>query len=199
MFEWIVSVIEAGGYAGIFFLMVLENIFPPIPSELIIPLAGFSAAQNGLSLPGVIVVATLGAVVGSLPWYMLGRGFGLRRIKALSARYGRLLTVSPSEIDAAEVWFLRRGHFAVLFGRLVPTVRTLISVPAGVARMPFNTFLLYSTIGSAIWTSTLAIAGYLLESQYESVAGYVGVLSDAVVVGIVLIYIYRVVTFRKEA
>jgi len=198
MFQWTLHIIETGGYFGIFLLMVLENIFPPIPSEVVIPLAGFASAQGELHIALVILVATCGAVVGAIPWYLLGRLFGVRRLKRLSVRYGRLLTLSPVDIDHAQEWFHCHGQKAVLFGRLIPTIRTLISVPAGLARMKLSTFLLYSFIGSAAWTSILALLGYLLESQYDQVAEYLNPVSNAVVALIVAVYLYRVVTFRTN-
>lgn len=198
MFDWILYIIESGGYGGIFFLMVLENVFPPIPSEVILPLAGFAAAKGNLHVVAVALVATCGAVIGCLPWYVLGRLFGSRRLKRLSARYGRLLTLSPDDIDVADAWFKRHGQKVVLFGRLAPTVRTLISVPAGIAHMPLGTFLAYSFVGSAIWTTVLALLGYLLKSQYDIIAGYVNLVSDGVVLLIVAAYLYRVITFRAK-
>lgn len=195
MFDWTLGIIETGGYAGIFFLMIVENIFPPIPSEVIIPLAGYAAAEGELNIAAVVLVASLGAVAGSLPWYFLGRAFGLPRLRRLSLRYGRLLTLTPADIDAAESWFARHGQKAVLFGRLVPTVRTLISVPAGLARMPLYLFLAYSFVGSALWTTLLAGLGYWLNSQHELVADYLNPVSNLIVAAIVIAYIYRVLRF----
>lgn len=197
MFDWVLGVIEAGGYLGIFGLMVLENIFPPIPSELIIPLSGYAAAMGEMNVFVVIIVATAGAVAGALPWYFLGRAFGLARLTRLSARYGRLLTLSPGDIEHADLWFKNHGKKAVLLGRLMPTVRTLISVPAGLARMPFSSFILYTTAGSSVWTTALASAGYLLESQHEKVSVYLDPVSNLIVVAIIATYLYRVVTFKK--
>jgi membrane protein DedA with SNARE-associated domain len=198
MFEWILHVIEVGGYGGIFTLMVLENVFPPIPSEVILPLAGYSVATDGMSLLSVIMVATLGTVVGTMPWYIAGRVFGARRLKALSVRYGRWLTLSPSDIEAAEAWFQTHGKRAVLFGRLIPTVRTLISVPAGIAHLPLPTFLLYSFVGSLLWTSLLTYLGFILGNQHERVAEYLNPVSDLVILVIVAVYLYRVVTFKVK-
>lgn len=199
MFEWTLAIIEGGGYVGIFLLMVLENIFPPIPSELVIPLAGFAAAKGDLSLVGVVVATTLGGIVGALPWYFLGRLYGLRRLKQLSLKYGRLLTLTPSDIDAAQVWFKKHGNLTVFFGRLMPTIRTLISVPAGIAHMPFLPFVVYSALGTFIWNCLLLFSGYILESQYEKLAGPIDVLSNVIVLLLFAIYIYRVVTYKKEA
>lgn len=197
MFDWTLGIIESFGYAGIFFLMVLENIFPPIPSELIIPLAGFASAAGQLNIFWVIIAATLGAVVGSIPWYYLGLFFSSERLKKLSLKYGRLLTLSPSNIDTAESWFNAHGKAAVLFGRLIPTIRTLISVPAGLAKMPLSTFLLYTAIGSTLWTTALSLLGFVLQSQYDKIGVYLNPVSDFIVFLIIAIYLYRVITFKK--
>lgn len=198
MFEWTLAIIESGGYVGIFVLMVLENIFPPIPSELVIPLAGFAAAKGDLNIVGVVLATTLGGIVGALPWYFLGRLYGLRRLKQLSLKYGRLLTLTPSNIDAAQLWFKKHGNLTVFFGRLMPTIRTLISVPAGIAHMPFIPFVVYSALGTFIWNCLLLFSGYVLESQYEKLAGPIDVLSNVIVALLFTIYIYRVVTYKKE-
>lgn len=198
MFDWILHVIETGGYAGIFFLMVLENIFPPIPSEVVLPLTGFAAADGSFNVVLVILAATAGTIVGALPWYVAGRLFTLERLKALSARYGRVITLTPDELDYAAAWFARHGRKAVLLGRLMPIVRTLISVPAGLTRMPLPLFLAYSAIGTLLWTSALVGAGYLLESQYARVSDYVNPVANAIVLLIVGSYLYRVVTFGRR-
>lgn len=198
MFDWVVGIIEGSGYAGIFFLMVLENIFPPIPSELIIPLVGFAAAQGELNIVLAITAATLGAVVGAIPWYVLGRAFGLERVKRLSEKHGRIMTMSPSDVDLAQKWFDTHDGVAVFFGRLIPTVRTLISVPAGVARMKLPSFFFYTALGSAAWTTILALLGYILQSQYTLVEEYLNPVSNAVVILIIGWYLYRVVTYKKQ-
>lgn len=198
MFDWIISVMAGSGYLGIFLLLVLENIFPPIPSELIIPLAGYSAAQGELNVFLVIAAATAGAVVGALPWYYVGRVFGLARLKKMSLSYGRLLTLSSQDIETAAKWFILYGRVTVLFGRLIPGVRTLISIPAGIARMPLFTFLLYTAVGSALWNTALVTLGYLLGNQHELVGNYLGPISDGIVVLILVIYVYRVATFGKK-
>ena len=198
MFEWTLAIIESGGYVGIFLLMVLENIFPPIPSELVIPLAGFAAAKGDLNIVGVVFATTLGGIVGALPWYFVGRLYGLRRLKALSLRFGRLLTLTPSDIDSAQQWFNKHGNLAVFFGRLMPTIRTLISVPAGIAHMPFVPFVIYSALGTFIWNCLLLFAGYVLESQYEKLSGPIDILSNVIIALLISVYIYRVLTYKKE-
>lgn len=198
MFEWILSVIEGGGYLGIFFLMILENIFPPIPSEVIIPLIGFSAASGQFNVVLAIFVATAGAVVGALPWYFLGRWFGLERVKRLSEKYGRLMTMSSTDVETAHGWFKKYDGAAVFFGRLIPTVRTLISVPAGIARMPLAPFLIYSALGSALWTGALVSLGYVLKSEYAIVADYLDPVSSGVIILILGSYLYRILTFKAK-
>ncbi|MBO0662714.1 DedA family protein [Jiella sp. MQZ9-1] len=188
-------VMETFGVFGIGLLMFLENIFPPIPSELIMPLAGYQSTRGDMSIVAVIASGTIGSLLGVIPWYYAGRYLGERRMKRLAARYGRWLTLAPSDVTKADQWFRDKGAFAVLIGRLVPTVRTLISVPAGIAHMPMGRFLVYSAIGGAIWTAFLAMLGFLLGQQYEVVEGYVGPVSNAVIVAIVVFYIYRIVTF----
>jgi membrane protein DedA with SNARE-associated domain len=198
LFDTIVDIVERSGYLGIFLLMLAENIFPPIPSELIMPLAGFVAAEGALHIAAVILAGTAGSVVGALPWYYAGKLFGGERIKRLAARYGRWLTVAPADIDTAAAWFARHGAAVVFFGRLLPAIRTLISVPAGIVRMPMRPFLLYSTIGSLIWTSLLTMAGYLLQSQYTLVEQYVDPVSKGVLVLVLAVYVYRFVRFKPQ-
>ena len=191
MFEWVLSVIESWGYPGIFFLMLAENVFPPIPSEVVMPLAGFTAAEGPLSLVGVIVAGVVGSVAGALPWYYAGKKYGAKRMRHFAERYGRWITVSPEDIDRATGWFERHGGVAVLIGRLVPGVRTLISVPAGISGMPMIPFLLYSTIGTVAWTGALAACGYILRGQWQAVEAYISPISTAVIAGLVLLFAYR--------
>jgi membrane protein DedA with SNARE-associated domain len=198
MFQWTLQIIEQGGYFGIFLLMILENIFPPIPSEIVIPLAGFAAARGDLNIIGVIIATTLGGLAGCIPWYVLGRMYGIRRLRKMSSKYGRILTISPDDVDDAQAWFLRHGHLAVFFGRLMPTVRTLISVPAGIARMPISSFLFYSLLGTSVWNALLLFSGYVLESQYDRISIYIDFFSNAIIISFISIYIYRVVTYEKR-
>lgn len=198
MFDWITGLIESTGYLGIALLMLLENVFPPIPSELIMPFAGFAAARGDLSLILVILAGTVGSVAGALLWYFVGRWLGGDRIKRFAARHGRWLTLSPDEVDRAQDFFNRHCGKAVVIGRLVPGVRTLISVPAGIVGMGMTRFLLYSTLGTAVWTALLAGAGYLLESGYEQVSGWLNPVTNVILGAAVLWYLYRVVTFKPR-
>jgi membrane protein DedA with SNARE-associated domain len=194
MFDWVTGFVERAGYWGIALLMLAENVFPPIPSELIMPLAGFSAAKGSLSFIGVVLAGVAGSILGTVLWYAVGRWLGCERLKRFAARHGRWLTLSPDEVNQAQAWFARHGGKAVLIGRLVPGVRTLISVPAGVADMPLAPFLIYSAVGTAAWSSLLAAGGYFLESQYGTVAAFLNPVSNVVFGLIVVWYLYRVVT-----
>ena len=196
MTDWIIGIITDLGYVGIFLVMLAESIFPPIPSELIIPFAGFAAANGDLNLFGVLATATIGAVVGMLPWYFAGRIFGLARVKWLADRHGRLLTMNAEEIDVAVAFFRRFGPIIVLFGRLMPIIRTLISIPAGLAKMPLPLFLLASGSGALVWNTFLTLAGYILHEHYEVIEVVLDPLTYLVLAAVVLIYLFRVITWK---
>jgi membrane protein DedA with SNARE-associated domain len=198
VFDWVSSAITSTGYVGIALLMFLENIFPPIPSEVIMPLAGYTAARGELSFVGTVVAGTVGSLVGAYMWYAIGRRLGPGRIRRFAARHGRWLTLAPQDVDRARSWFERHGGAAVLIGRLVPAVRTFISVPAGFACMGRPSFLLYSAVGTAAWTTLLTGAGWLLGQQYQLVADYMDPITTAVLVLAGLYYIYRVITFQSQ-
>lgn len=186
------------GPFGIGLLMFLENVFPPIPSELIMPLAGYLATRGDVNILVVIGAGTIGSLLGTLPWYYLGRRLGHDGVRRLAENHGRWLTMSPSDVDAASDRFKRHGNWSVMLGRLIPTVRTLISVPAGIANMPLGQFLVFSSVGTLLWTAALAMAGYLLGQAYSTIQDYVDPVSTAVLVILIGYYIYRVVTFKKE-
>lgn len=198
MFDWITGWINDAGYAAIAALMFAENVFPPIPSELIMPLAGYSASQGRLSLMGVVAAGWFGAMGGVLLWYGFGRWLGCERIRGFAAKHGEWLTMSPADVDAANVWFCRHGGLGVFVGRLVPAVRTFISIPAGVSDMSFVKFVLYSGLGTAIWAAILAGAGFALGSQYQQIGDWLGPPTNAIVAAFVLWYGWRVVTFKRR-
>jgi membrane protein DedA with SNARE-associated domain len=196
MADWIIATITATGYWGIFLLMLLESIFPPIPSELIVPFAGFAVERGELNLIGVLAATTAGAVIGTLPWYFAGRLLGLHRTKWLADKFGRWLAMNSDEIDVASAWFLRYGPVIVFAGRLLPLIRTVISVPAGIAAMPLGSFLVASALGALLWNSILIGAGYLLAAHYHLVERVLDPATMIVLVACVAIYLYRVVTWR---
>jgi len=198
MFDWITGLVEQTGYLGIALLMLTENVFPPIPSKLIMPLAGFTAARGELSFVGIVLAGTTGSLLGALFWYGVGRWLGTERLKRWAGRHGRWLTLAPEEVDQATDWFRRHCGLAVLTGRMIPAIRSLISVPAGIAGMPLARFLAYSALGTAAWTALLAGAGYLLEDQYRQVQGWLNPVSNVIFAGMAAWYVYRVVTFRPR-
>ncbi|MEQ3624580.1 MAG: DedA family protein [Celeribacter sp.] len=198
MFDWITGAIDSMGLFGVALFMFLENVFPPIPSELIMPLAGFNAARGDMNLIAVIIAGSIGSLLGAQLWYEIGRRIGRRRLRTLADRHGRWLTVSPDEFDQADHWFERHGGMAVLIGRLIPTVRTFISVPAGIARMGRVYFLLLSGIGTVAWTTLLAVLGYVLEGGYDAVSTWLDPVSTAVVVALIGAYLYRVATYGRR-
>jgi membrane protein DedA with SNARE-associated domain len=192
MFDLITGWIAAGGLWAVGALMLLENVFPPIPSELIMPLAGYLAATGEMSPVGVIAMGTFGSVLGALIWYWLGMACGRDRFLSLIDRYGVWLTLSREETERAFAWFGRWGGWAVFLGRLVPGVRTLISVPAGLARMPFGPFIAITAAGSLIWVTGLTLAGYVLEANYARVEHWVGPVTKWILIGVVVVYLVRV-------
>ena len=175
---WAVGIMETLGGPGAGLVVALENLFPPIPSEVILPLAGFTAAQGSFSLLSAILWTTAGSVVGALVLYELGAVVGRDRVRAFAAR---LPLVNPGDVDVAERWFVRHGYKAVFFGRMLPIIRSAISVPAGVERMPMWRFLLYTLAGSAIWNTLFIVAGYQLGARYTEVEQYATILQYVVV------------------
>jgi membrane protein DedA with SNARE-associated domain len=178
MFDWITGVIARLGYFGVAILTFLENIFPPIPSEIVIPLAGFVAAQGDMRIGLVIVTGTLGSLAGASVWYALGRRIGEKRVREWVDRHGKWLTLSVADVDRAQLWFGRHDNAAVLLGRLMPGVRTFVSLPAGFSAMPVGPFLLYSALGTVIWTAALAYAGVLLQANFTAVADYLNIVTN---------------------
>ncbi len=188
------------GYLGIGLLMFLENLFPPIPSELIMPLAGFTASKGDMQLSLAIAAGTIGTVLGALPWYYAGKLLSEERLRDLADKYGKWIAVSGADIDKANRWFTRHGNKAVFLCRLVPGVRTLISLPAGINNMPLIPFLAYSTGGTILWVSFLTLAGYKLAENYERVDEYLAPVSKIVVVIVVIGFILWVIkkNMQKE-
>jgi membrane protein DedA with SNARE-associated domain len=187
------------GYPGLGLLMFRENVFPPIPSELIMPFAGYLCGKGELSFPLVIAVATLGSLTGQLPLYALGRRAGGDRLARFAARHGAWLTLSPADLERAERWFRRNGTRAVFVCRFVPGLRSLISIPAGMLRMDLAPFLLYSALGAALWNTALAAAGRALGERHAEVEGWLSPVAWAVLAGAVAIYLFRVVRLLRAS
>ncbi|MFE6041992.1 DedA family protein [Streptomyces sp. NPDC056452] len=176
---WAADLVDALGAPGAGLAVALENLFPPLPSEVILPLTGFAAGQGVISLTSALFWTTLGSVVGAVVLYGIGMLFGRERVHAV---WARLPLVQPADLERTERWFARHGTKAVLLGRMVPVFRSLISVPAGVERMPFALFVVLTALGSLMWNSVLVMSGYWLGDRWDTVEAYVGVLSKAVVV-----------------
>jgi membrane protein DedA with SNARE-associated domain len=188
--DWAIGLMETLGAPGAGVAIALENLFPPLPSEVILPLAGFTAAQGSLVLWHVLVWTTAGSVVGALLLYGLGAWLGRVRLRNI---VDRMPLVRLEDVDKAEVWFTRYGSWAVLIGRLIPIVRSLISIPAGVERMPLGRFLAFTTLGSAVWNTLLVGAGYLLGEQWHIVEESVGVFQNVVIVALVILVVWWLV------
>ena len=197
MSDWIVRLIEQSGYLGVAFLMFLETVFPPIPSEVIMSVAGVAAGQGKLSYGLVVAAGTAGAMLGNILWYLAARALGIQRLEPLIRRWGRWITMSWTEVERAQRWFDEHGTFFVFLGRLLPTVRSLVSVPAGLLKMSFRRFMLASTIGTAAWTAILAGAGFKLGENYRDVDKVIGPAANAILVVLVVGYIYRLWTHRN--
>jgi membrane protein DedA with SNARE-associated domain len=193
-----VRLIEQSGYLGVGFLMFLETVFPPIPSEVIMPIAGVAAANGQLKLWLVIVSGTAGAMLGNIFWYLAARAIGLERLKPLIDRHGRWLTVNWREVQRAQRWFERRGVAFVLIGRLIPTMRSLVSVPAGLLKMRFRDFVIASTLGTFAWTAILAGAGYRLKSDFDAVDQFIAPVADAVLLVLLVGYLWRLATHKPD-
>lgn len=196
MIKWIMRIISGAGYAGIVALMFIENVFPPIPSELIIPLAGYMVSKGQFEFAGVIIAGTIGSVLGALPLYYAGRRIKEKRLIKLTKKYGRWLAMSEADINRAQNWFEKYGGWTVLFCRLIPGLRSVISIPAGINRMNVASFLLWSTAGMALWTTVLTTAGYLLKSNFEKFEEYLDPFAYVVFVALVSAYVYRAVKMR---
>lgn len=192
MLKWIMQIISSSGYVGIVFLMFAENIFPPIPSEVIIPLAGFMVSKGDLTFVGVVIAGTLGSVLGSLPFYFVGRKIREERLREWTQKYGRWLTISVEDIDGAKGWFDKYGGWTVFFCRLIPGIRSIISLPAGIEQMNLLAFILWSAAGMALWTTILTAAGYFLRSNFEKVEDYLNPVSYVIVGVLIVGYIYRI-------
>ena len=198
MSDWVVRLIEQSGYLGVGFLMFLETIFPPIPSEVIMPVAGMAAAQGKMSLTLTIVSGTTGAMLGNIVWYLAARALGHDRLKPIVQRYGKWLTVNWADVERAHRWFDDHGIAMVFFGRLIPAIRSIISIPAGLLDMRFRNFVIASTLSTALWTALLAGAGYKLQENFHEIGRVIGPVSNAVLIGLVVIYVWRLLAHKGD-
>ncbi|OWQ96326.1 DedA family protein [Sphingopyxis witflariensis] len=199
MTEFILNLIHSWGYLGIAILMFLENVFPPIPSEVIMSLGGVMVAQGRFDYWTLVAVAVAGTTLGNWVWYWVGRWFGYARLKPLIDRYGRWLTLDWDEVEKLHDWFLRFGSGIVFVFRFVPIARTMVSLPAGMVGMSQVKFLIWTAAGSTIWISAIAGAGNWFGKQFAEVDRFIGPLAVVAIGSIVLLYVYRVVTWKPKA
>ena len=192
MIEWVTGLVSAGGWPGVLALMFLENLFPPIPSEVIMPLAGFVVARGEMSFVSAILAGIAGTLLGNAFWYELSRAVGAARVKPLFARYGRWFAVDDKDFEKAERTLHRHGPVALFFGRLLPGIRTVISIPAGLIRIPRHVFYLWTALGSAVWITLLTTAGYFMEDHYDRIEGWLEPLSYVVIAGIIGAYVWHI-------
>ena len=198
MTDFILSWIAWGGYLGIFVLMALENVFPPIPSEVIMGFGGIAAARGDMALAPLIACGTAGTTAGNLFWYEVGRRLGYARFRPFVERHGRWLTMEWQDVERVHRFFVERGGAAVFVFRFMPTFRTMISLPAGMAGMPLWRFCLWTFAGSAIWNTVLALAGYVLGTRFQQLDRYLGPVGIAVTVLAIGYYLYRVATWAPR-
>jgi membrane protein DedA with SNARE-associated domain len=198
MSDWVVRLIEQSGYLGVGFLMFLETLFPPIPSEVIMPVAGMTAAQGKMSFLLAVAAGTAGAMLGNIVWYLAARALGHDRLRPIIRRWGKWLTLDWNDVEKAHRWFDRHGVALVFVGRLLPTIRSIISIPAGLLDMRFRNFVIASTLGTALWTALLAGAGYKLQENFRDIGKIIGPLSNAVLVAIVVAYVWRLATHKLD-
>lgn len=199
MNDWIVDTVSSLGVWGVALFMFLENVFPPIPSELIMPLAGYLTARGEMDLGSAILAGGIGSLAGATLWYYVGRHYSKGRFRKIIERHGMWLAMDAGDLDKAEAWFERHGKLAVFVGRLIPGIRTLVSVPAGLSRMPLSVFLFWSALGTALWTALLAWGGRILGQRFGQIEQYVGPLSWVVLAAMVLWYVVQVVRKRRAA
>ncbi|MEM9806115.1 MAG: DedA family protein [Cyanobacteria bacterium P01_D01_bin.56] len=199
MLEHITNAIAHFGYWGIALLMLLENVIPPIPSEIIMPLAGVTVAKGNLNMAGAIAAGTVGTLLGTLVWFYIGKLLGLQRIYWLANRYGKWVGISGKEVKSVQRWFSQRGgYWSITLGRLLPSIRTYISVPAGIANMELVPFVFFSTLGSVAWITFLTGAGYYLGDGYKQIdkvlaplGSIVSISAIVLIVGWILFQLYK--------
>ncbi|QED48296.1 DedA family protein [Cytobacillus dafuensis] len=198
MENWITEVMNMYGYIGILLLIALENILPPIPSEVILTFGGFMTTTSNMSIIGVIAVSTVGSVIGAIALYGIGLLIDVNRLGKIVDKWGYILRLTSKDIDKANAWFHKFGVWTVLLGRLVPLVRSLISIPAGMAHMNFGIFLLFTTVGSLIWNSVLVTLGAAVGASWNTIVGYMDTYSNTTLLVLVVIFVLFIILFLKN-
>lgn len=199
MENFIIEIMNDFGYIGIGLLILIENIFPPIPSELILTFGGFMTIDTNMTIVGVIIASTIGSVLGSIILYYIGKILNKERlIKIVTSKYGKLLRVKPEDIESADKWFDKKGNKTVFFCRFIPVVRSLISIPAGMSEMPLVKFIVYTTFGSAIWNTVLVLVGAFAGDKKDLILTIIDDASYVIVALIVIVFLIFVYRFYKK-
>jgi len=198
MENWIIEVMNTYGYIGIFLLIALENIFPPIPSEVILTFGGFMTTTTNLSVFWVIIVSTIGSVAGAIILYGIGVLLNVDRLERIVDKWGHILRITSKDIKKADDWFHRFGVWTIFFGRLVPLIRSLISIPAGMSRMNMGIFLLFTTIGTLIWNTILVSVGAAVGASWSDIVGYMDIYSNVVYLMLAVLIVLFLVVYIKN-
>lgn len=198
MENWITTVMEDFGYIGVFLLIMLENLFPPIPSEVILTFGGYMTTQTNISVFGVVVASTIGSVVGAIILYGIGALVGIERIERFVDRWGKVLRLTSKDIHKANSWFEKYDVWTVFFCRFIPLIRSLISLPAGLAKMNFFTFLLLTTLGTLIWNMVLVNIGAAVGESWETIVHYMDIYSNIAYAALAIIFIVVVIRFYQK-
>lgn len=192
----IIEIINKFGYLGIVSLITIENLFPPIPSEVILTFGGFATTISNITVIGVIIASTVGSVIGAVILYLLGRVLSVAKLEKFSeSKFGKILGLEKADIEKSVNWFDSKGKYAVFFGRFIPIVRSLVSVPAGMAKMAMLPFLILTTIGSLIWNTVLVILGRIAGDSWNVIAMYVGGYSDIVLILFMIVFVLGIMAF----
>lgn len=195
----IINIINSFGYFGIFLLIAIENVFPPIPSEVILLFGGFMATYSSMTIIGVIIASTLGSLLGAIILYYIGKILNKRKLKKIiRGKTGKILRLTPKDIDNADKWFDTKGNKTVFFCRFIPLIRSLISIPAGMSEMPMKTFLIYTALGSAIWNTVLTIIGSIVGEKWPTIVKILDKYSNIVVIILILLISIIIITFYKK-
>ena len=198
MQSWIISLMEKFGYFGTFFMIFIENIFPPIPSEVILTFGGFMTTTTNLTISGMVIAATTGSVAGAGVLYGLGRMFTVEKVEKFIRRWGYILRLKVEDIQNASNWFEKRGYVTVFICRMIPLLRSLISIPAGMAEMNFGFFLLYTTIGTLIWNIVLVVTGALLGENWGSILKYLSYYSNITYAVLAILAVLAIIFFYRK-
>ena len=199
MQEMIIEIMNNFGYLGVFLLIAIENVFPPIPSEVILLFGGFMTTFSDMNIVGVIIASTLGSILGAIVLYYIGKILNKERLKKIiTSKPGKILRLKPEDIDKADNWFDTKGNKTVFFCRFVPIIRSLISIPAGMSEMPMKKFLIYTTAGSLIWNAALTIAGSIVGENWTSIVNIMDQYSHIILILLIIIFIVAVAVFYKK-